>query len=176
MLLIQDGETAAEQMAIDVRLAEEAQPTFRLFRWARPACSLGFRQPLPWWIDARAFERAGVELVERPTGGGLAVHGSDVSCSVVMPRDGVGPATLLEALGETIVSVAERFGVSARWMPDAAGTRRIVHCLTELSPYAVMVGNRKLCGFALRRTPSSWLAQGSLLVRGLPGACDALMP
>ena len=52
----------------------------------------------------------------------------------------------------------------------------VTYCLTEPSPYAVMVGSRKLCGLAIRRYPDAWLIQGSLLLRGLPDAVQTLMP
>jgi len=40
----------------------------------------------------------------------------------------------------------------------------------------VLVGSRKVAGFALRRFKHSWLIQGSLLVRPLPDAVGAMLP
>jgi hypothetical protein len=39
-----------------------------------------------------------------------------------------------------------------------------------------MIENRKVAGFALRRYPSTWLIQGSLLVRPLPQVLREAMP
>jgi len=57
-----------------------------------------------------------------------------------------------------------------------ASSTRITYCLTETSPYAVMIAQRKVAGFALRRYPESWLIQGSLLVRPFPEAMERALP
>ena len=172
-----DGETAREQMAIDEDLAREAQPMLRLFRWSRPALSLGFKQPMPAWMDRESLASHGVEVVERPTGGGIAVHGSDLSCSVVVPQEaGVTLRALMQTVCEALASAVQSFGVECRWLNDGVASQRIDYCLTEESPYAIMLGERKLCGLALRRYPASWLVQGSLLVRNLPAVFARVMP
>lgn len=176
-LLRLDGETAAAQMAIDERLVMGGRPTFRVFRWRRAALSFGFRQEPPAWATADAVAAAGIELVERPTGGGLAVHGSDLSCSVAVPAT---PACRLEALMRTVCAsladVVGAWGVDARWVGDVEQPRRITYCLAEVSPYAVMVGERKLCGLAARRYRAGWLIQGSLLLHPLPPPFADVMP
>ena len=168
---------AAEQMALDERLALEAAPTLRLFRWDPPAFSLGWRQTRPTWLDARVLRESGLELVERPTGGGLACHGSDLSCAVVIPRgDGQPIHQLMAAVCEAVVEVARSFGVEASALLEVPGHQRITVCLSEPSSYAVLTGERKLAGFALRRYPDSWLIHGSLLVRPLPAMLLEAMP
>ena len=177
-ILQYDAPTALEQMAVDEQLAKEAQPTLRLFRWSRPAFSLGFKQPMPAWMDRERLASYGVEVVERPTGGGIAVHGSDLSCSVVVPHE-AGVTTLralMQSVCETLAGAVQSFGVACRWLDDGVTSQRIDYCLTEESPYAIMVGERKLCGLALRRYPASWLVQGSLLVRPLPTVFTRVMP
>jgi|GEM_PF-2822523 len=186
-VLVVERDSAAEQMAFDVELAAAAQPVFRLFRWAHPAVSVGRNQLVPDWADPWRVSRYGVEFVQRPTGGALAVHGSDLSCSVIVPRH---PAVKLPRLMETVcgavAGAVSASGVSARWLGDASAARRggLRYCLTETSPYAVLAppsagsptGDRKLCGFAVRRFPQSWLIQGSLLVRTLPSVFQDVMP
>jgi lipoate-protein ligase A len=172
-----DGSTSRQQMAIDEQLAAAAQATVRLFRWNRPAMSLGLRQPVPAWVDASALSAHGVDVIERPTGGGIAVHGSDLSFSVVAPLSpGWRIRALLETTAISLTSALRTIGVRATWHPDAAPAARITYCLTEPSPYALMVGARKLGGLAVRRTRVSWLIQGSLLVRELPAVFDLVMP
>ena len=61
-------------------------------------------------------------------------------------------------------------------MLDVRNERRIEYCLADSSPYAVCVGGRKVAGFALRRYPRSWLVQGSLLLRPLPGVLARALP
>jgi len=176
-LLVVDGETAATQMSIDERLAHAAHPTLRLFRWPTPAVSYGFRQQPPCWISRETLSAYGIDLVERPTGGGVAVHGSDLSCSVTMPA--TRSRSLHEAMRLVCQSLADAvssFGVLVLWHGELERSRHIVYCLTEPSPYALTVRERKLCGLAARRYPVAWLIQASLLVSDLPRCFERVMP
>jgi lipoate-protein ligase A len=172
-----DEPHAAAQMAFDVELARRQVPTLRLFQWTRPALSLGYRQPAPAWLDPEALAAAGVETVERPTGGGLAIHGSDLSLSVVAPI--AQAPSIRELMGMVCGAVAAALGglgVSAQAQTEAAAGSRIEWCLAEASPYAVLAEGRKLCGFASRRLPGAWLVQGSLLVRPIPQVFERALP
>lgn len=176
-ILMAEQESAMEQMAMDERLAQQARPTFRLFRWHTPAISLGFKQPIPDWVDRARLASYRLELVERPTGGGIAVHGSDLSCSVVVPRhSSLSLRALMELVCESLTNGVRPFGVDVEWRREVEQPSRITYCLTEDSPYALMVGDRKLCGLAIRRYQASWLIQGSMLVRELPDVFRHLMP
>lgn len=175
-VLVQDEPTAALQMAYDVGLAQEGTPARRLFRWRQPALSFGYRQRWPDWVRPDALAAAGVEAVERPTGGGMAVHGSDLSCSVVVPRAGTRLRPVLERLCESLAQACRSFRVEAEWDADALPTGRVAYCLTQDSPYAVTVAGRKVCGLAARAYAASWLIQGSLLVHRIPDAIQRVMP
>ena len=176
-ILMAEQESAREQMAMDERLAQQARPTFRLFRWHTPALSLGFKQPIPHWVDRARLASYRLELVERPTGGGIAVHGSDLSCSVVVPRhSGFSLRALMELVCESLTNGVRTFGIDVQWRRDLECSSPITYCLTEDSPYALMVGDRKLCGLAIRRYQASWLIQGSMLVRELPEVFRPVMP
>ena len=175
-LLVDPARSAAAHMALDEQLAQDAIPTLRLFVWNPPAVSLGFRQRQPEWLSM-VRRRGGVQVVERPTGGGIAFHGSDVSCSVIVPhRLSVGPDTLLGIVCETAAKLCGTYGLQATAALDGPRTGRVTYCLTQPSPYAVLVGARKVAGFALRRFQRSWLIQGSLLVRPLPNALGLVVP
>ena len=176
-MMVADQDSAVAQMAMDEALARAARATFRLFRWQRPAVSLGFKQRPPAWVEPEALARYGIEVVERPTGGGIAVHGSDLSCSVVVPQEPRRAlASLMEGVCEALAQGVRELGVSAEWTRDVGQPSRIAYCLTEPSPYALMVAQRKLCGLAIRRYQTSWLIQGSLLVSALPAAFAQVMP
>ena len=168
---------AAEQMARDGTLAQEAAAAVRFYRWAPPAVSLGWKQKHPAWLAPARWAAAGLEAVERPTGGGIAVHGSDVSLGVVVPRaGGVRLEALMEAVCRSAVALCRSYGATASAAPDVPGGGRVTYCLSEAGPYAVLSGGRKVAGFALRRYPEAWLIQGSLLVRPLPEALARAMP
>jgi lipoate-protein ligase A len=164
-------------MPLDERLARQGSSSVRFFTWSRPALSLGFRQPVPAWVEALRTSGQDIDVVERPTGGGLAFHGSDLSVAVVVPHAWSLRAD--EALGAVCRSAAglcETLGIGAAPRLDTPSTGRVAYCLLEPSPYALMAGDRKMAGFALRRYPESWLIQGSLLVKPLPQALLDRLP
>lgn len=176
-VLAHDEPTAAAQMAFDEALVADSAPTLRLFRWQTPAISIGYRQRLPAWVDPAFLRSFGVELVERPTGGGIAVHGSDLSCAVVVPRHpSRSLREVMEGVCEGFARACSSLGVEVQWHVEVPRATPVVYCLTEPSPYALSVRDRKLCGFAVRAYPTAWLIQGSLLVRPLPAAIQAVMP
>ena len=169
--------SALEQMAVDRALAEEAIPTVRFFCWDSPAVSLGWKQPHPEWLASRAWLAAGCERVERPTGGGLAFHGSDLSISITVPRaEPMSLHALMDAVCGSAVALCRSYGADAYSPSDALNGRRIAYCLTETSPYAARIGAQKVAGFALRRFPRSWLVQGSLLVRPISDTLARALP
>ena len=176
--VLRDGEERAErQMRLDEALARRAEPTVRFFTWKPAGVSLGWKQPRPAWLDPARWSAAGLALCERPTGGGIAVHGSDLSLAVVVPRAWILPlGALMRTACENAVRLCRSYGADAEPLMDAPAEGRITYCLTEPSPYAVMVEARKVAGFALRRYPQSWLIQGSLLVRPVPPVLDGAMP
>lgn len=176
-ILLGGEECAERQMALDEVLARRAELAVRFFTWKPAGVSLGWKQPRPAWLDPARWSAAGLALCERPTGGGIAAHGSDLSLAVVVPRaSGLPLAVLMRTACENAVRLCRSYGADAEPLADPPTGGRITYCLTELSPYAVMVGTRKVAGFALRRYPQSWLIQGSLLVRSLPRALAGAMP
>lgn len=175
-ILRQSAASAREQMAVDERLAQEAMLTVRFFRWAPPAVSLGMKQAIPSWLEASSRRRNGLEVVRRPTGGGIALHGSDLSLSVVVPRAlGVPLQALMRAACQSGLALCRYYGVEATAYLDRTPAR-VTHCLAETSSYAVMVEGWKVAGFAIRRYAQTWLIQGSLLVRPLPSALVDALP
>ena len=175
-VLIGGARSAAEQMARDEALSRETIPTVRLFTWQPPALSLGFKQPHPAWLSG-ATREARWQLVDRPTGGGIAVHGSDVSVAVVVPRElRVSVETLMRAVCQSAVALCATYGVAARSLLHVPASERVTYCLAQPSSYAVMAAGKKLAGFALRRYPKTWLIQGSMLVHPLPEVLRDALP
>ena len=168
-VLMLDGATAQEQMTIDDALAREARPTLRLFRWPRPAFSMGRNQLRPVWLDGVRMDREGVDMVDRPTGGGLALHGSDLSCSVVVPQaPGLRLSFLMAWICRTMARAFGEAGYQVEWVGELPSTSRVTYCLAQTSSYALMTGGRKFGGFAIRRYPRSLLVQGSCALEPFP--------
>ena len=74
--------SAAMNMAIDEALLEWATiPTIRFYRWNSPALSFGY---FGTFSDV-AIHAAERDLVRRWTGGGIVLHGDDLTYSVMIP-------------------------------------------------------------------------------------------
>src|SRR5213592_1712555 len=79
-----DEHSAAMNMAIDEALLDSvAVPSIRFYRWRSSALSFGYFGRFADVADY-AGER---DLVRRWTGGGIVLHGEDLTYSIVIPRN-----------------------------------------------------------------------------------------
>ena len=96
--LILDGRNgAAWNMAVDEAILDAviqgiSPPTIRMYRWERPAISLGRFQNIAQGVNLDACVRYDVELVRRPTGGRAVLHDDDETVSIILPVQAIGPA------------------------------------------------------------------------------------
>ncbi len=147
-------------------------PTLRFFRFKEPTVSYGRlqkREPL------LPFVPAGWALVQRPTGGGLVFHESDLCLSLAWPR-GQAPlpvkpqdqyrwihSIILEALG-TDVRMAACCDVE---MPQEPFEVR--QCFTQPVGYDILKEREKIVGGALCCRRGATLYQGSIRNISTPG-------
>src|SRR6266446_5649682 len=90
--------SAAMNMAIDEALLETIRvPSIRFYQWHSPALSFGYFGKFAD-VASYAGER---DLVRRWTGGGIVLHGDDLTYSIVIP---VSDA----AFGESSISIYEK--------------------------------------------------------------------
>lgn len=162
--------SAAMNMAIDEALLETTKaPSIRFYRWDHPALSFGY---FGKFADVAEQRR---DLVRRWTGGGIVLHGEDLTYSLVIPADAAAFAdssmsiyekvhrAVCDALGQRAVvagvadpgsATAVRTGVSD---PGYNGL-----CFTNPVRADVMMNGRKVAGAAQRRTRRGLLQQGSI--------------
>jgi lipoyl(octanoyl) transferase len=154
--------SAALNMAIDEALLETATtPAIRFYGWARPSVSFGYFGKFA--EAAQAGE--GRELVRRWTGGGIVLHGDDLTYSIVVPGTdrysirsphdlyfdvhSVMRAVLVQDGGEAILADS-----SAQKISDA--------CFANPVRADVLINGEKIAGAAQRRTRQGLLQQGSI--------------
>jgi len=151
-------------------VAAGAPPGLRLYRWNRPALSLGRFQP-DEDVDHEACARFGVEVVRRPTGGKALLHGADLTYAVAMPRP-EGRAGRVDAvycaLAAGLVKGLAHLGVEAHVAQHTPSTHGGPVCFTSMQGADLRVGNRKLCGSAQMRRGGAVLQHGSVLLDRLP--------
>lgn len=154
----------AENMARDLELLREGLPTVRLYGW-RPACvSLGYAQP-ETDVDRDALEEFGLDLVRRPTGGGAILHEEDeVTYAVVLPR-ALAPPDLFGSyrlIANGVVQTLAELGLRAEYVEGHAGRDPL--CYLREEGVSVAIGGRKISGGAQKRTKTTILQHGTILL------------
>jgi len=166
--------SAAMNMAMDEALLEYATiPLVRFYRWHSPALSFGYFGRFADVTDYQS-ER---DLVRRWTGGGIVLHGKDLTYSIIIPaNDAVfdeSSLAIYEKIHRALVDALSRVGkfavVAGGVDPGgiAVATRAAVSasgysCFANPVPADVMVHGRKVAGAAQRRTRRGLLQQGSI--------------
>ena len=146
------------QMALDeVLLSFVCRPTLRVYRWKAPCVTFGYFQP------HLLVEELHPDLpsVRRWTGGGIVVHGDDLTFSLMIPAGNpvseMAPARFYRELHGALAPI---FG------GRLAGDGEISEgpsCFASPSRDDLMVGVHKVLGGAIRRSGGALLYQGSLL-------------
>lgn len=170
-------------------LAAGAPPTIRWYIPARPALVLG-RSQCPGRADLAAARAAGV-VVHRRTSGGGAVLVDDAALSLDIALPAGHPLALTdltrsyEWIGRAWADALHQLGIpGARAIPTAearalaalpADDPLRLACFGTLSPYEVVVGQRKVVGLSqIRRRPGAIYAIGVHL-RWRPARLTALL-
>ena len=162
--------SAAWNMAADEALlrsfAENNLPILRLYRWEKPALSFGrFSQPAST-LSAEALHGGGLQYTRRMTGGGILVHGGDLSYALIVPQ------TLIKTRGVResyryfcgfLLTLYRRLGLEAAFANDTASTRGGSDvCLAGKERYDIIIGGRKIGGNAQRHTREAMLQHGTV--------------
>jgi lipoate-protein ligase A len=140
------------------------RPLLRIYNWAKPAVSIGYFQKFPSEIAAQ-----GVDVVRRPTGGGLVDHRGDVTYTVVVPPSHFVAQLRAEesynALHRCVVAAFKSLGMNATLSPHRCAPSprsRDMVCFEKPTRYDVLLDGRKVAGAAQRRTKAGLLHQGSI--------------
>jgi len=181
--------SAAMNMAIDEALLEMASnPSIRFYRWHSPALSFGYFGRFADVVDYAARR----DLVRRWTGGGIVLHGDDLTYSVIVPRDDPvfagSSMSIYENVHHALCEALSVIGKHADLLAVAAVCDRRIHfppvnfptmdgsilnnatvtdrryndCFATPVRADVLVDGRKVAGAAQRRTRAGLLHQGSI--------------
>ena len=167
---------AAERRWNELALARPVEATaWRLWAYCEPAVVLGCSQRR--LLDDRSTV-ADVEVLMRTSGGGAVLVGPwMLGLSALLPAAhplaAGGPVPSYRWLGEGIAQSLRQIGVAATALsPDALRARRCERsapapdwaCFAGISPWEVLVGERKIAGLAqVRRRHGVLLVAGVLL-------------
>jgi lipoate-protein ligase A len=160
-------------MRIDEALLDhaigEAQhlPFLRIYRWDRPALSLGVHQRPSDELLHRCAE-LGVEVVRRPTGGSAVLHGTDLTYAVVALRGAMGVMEAYRWVAGGLIEGFARLGIEARVggrrsagaAPEPPSARSA--CFAATLGADLEVAGAKICGSAQVRLGGWFLQHGSI--------------
>lgn len=125
---------------------------WRCYRWINPAmtagvfCTLAAAPPIPW--------------ARRITGGGLVLHGNDLTFTVI--TDDQPNKSAYRNVGVALVNALHEVGIDAELKKDTRPLTGTYACFSEPVGGDVVVEGRKLAGYAMRRRRGRILMQGSL--------------
>ncbi|HKD77766.1 MAG TPA: lipoate--protein ligase family protein [Ktedonobacterales bacterium] len=182
LLLETEPRSGAWNMAIDRAMMEAAgegiaPPTLRLYQWSPPAVSLGKGQPFTV-ADLGRCRAAGVDVVQRPTGGWAIFHTDELTYSVAAHSDEPAVAgPLLEAyktLSAALIAGLQRLGLDASLAPAPAPSSKegLIACFAVPYNNEITVAGessasgKKLMGSAQARNQRRLLQHGSLPLTG----------
>jgi lipoate-protein ligase A len=154
--------SAALNMAIDEALLETAEnPTIRFYKWDHPALSFGYFGRFADVAD-QAAER---DLVRRWTGGGIVLHGDDLTYSIVIPASepafSESPMSIYEKIHDAIRAALAANGQSVELATNGA-PRISDSCFANPVRADLLSNGRKIAGAAQRRAQGALLQQGSI--------------
>jgi lipoate-protein ligase A len=158
---------AALNMAVDEALfATATTAAIRFYEWIRPAVSFGY-----FGKFREASEGGpGRDLVRRWTGGGIVLHGTDVTYSIVVPATNHylerSPRDLYSDVHAAIRQALLQEGLTAV-LADSTRKKISDACFANPVRADVLIDGRKVAGAAQRRTRAGLLQQGSIQLENL---------
>lgn len=170
LLLVDQPESAARNMAVDSALLEAAEGglcALRLYRWGPPALSFGRNEPALKRYDRAAIASRGLSTVRRPTGGRAVWHDREVTYAVAAPAATFGSlrdtyheihamlADALRGLGAAVTLAADR---------PAAGVGAGACFASAAGGEVLAPDGRKVVGSAQVRSGEAFLQHGSILL------------
>jgi len=155
---------ATLNMAVDEALLESAtKPTLRFYGWMRPSLSFGYFGR----YDDAVREGGSRDLVRRWTGGGIVLHGNDLTYSLVIPAScssfALSTGAIYAAIHCAIRDVLLAEGKAAL-IATSARPKISEACFANTVVADVLLGDDKVAGAAQRRTRNGLLQQGSIQV------------
>ncbi|MDZ7292373.1 MAG: lipoate--protein ligase family protein [candidate division KSB1 bacterium] len=161
-------------MALDAALVQSGaskDPALRVFQWDPHCISLGYHQHAGE-IDLAKCEKAGIDVVRRPTAGRAILHAQEVTYSVVIPATHpwfeILPLDLYRRLSEAIAVGLRYLGAEVNFAPgeklQVNGRPLRTACFASAARNELLASGKKIVGSAQRRFREGALQHGSILL------------
>lgn len=164
----EEGRSGPAHMAVDECLfrARPADPVIRVYRW--PAGTGSFGYAMRWEEVRRRAGAPGRQWVRRWTGGGVVLHGDDLTYTLVLPPaslpgvDASASRAVYAGVHQALARVLRMGGFDANCRARAAAGVQPGDCFRDPVEDDVEIDGRKVAGAGQRRTRDGILHQGSV--------------
>jgi lipoate-protein ligase A len=169
-LLIDTGFGSAEyNMAVDEVLLNDFKnmdlPILRLYRWEN-SLSFGRFSKLKDSINISSLEKQDLSYVRRVSGGGVLIHGGDLSYSLIVPKSIVRDLGVKESyhyLCGFLIKLYEKLGLNASFASELNLETRVSSvCMSSNEAYDIVIDSKKIGGNAQRHTKYALFQHGSI--------------
>jgi len=159
-------------MAVDEALLngfkEGDFPILRLYGWEN-ALSVGKFSNISKSVNIKRLEDQKLPLVRRLSGGGVLVHGGDLSYTLILPRKFLRDSGVKESyhhLCGFLIRLYEKLGHNACFAYDVQhGESRSDICLAGNEAYDIVIEGGKMGGNAQRHTRHALFQHGTIPMR-----------
>ncbi|MBU1658326.1 lipoate--protein ligase family protein [bacterium] len=156
-------------MAVDEALLQNFKkddlPIFRLYRW-EPSISLGRFSNICESVDLHNLHKQNLSYVRRMTGGGILIHGGDLSYSLILPRESlknVGVKESYRYLCRFLIEFYKKLGLNANFASELnLNSSKSNICMAAHEPYDIIIDGKKMGANAQRYTSKTLFQHGSI--------------
>jgi len=142
-------------MAVDSALlqhAKEGEAVLRLYRWNKPAVTIGYFQDMDKEVNVALCKNHNVPIIRRVTGGGAVFHHEEITYCLIHPIGGVFSG----------ISIPDSYKIISQPFVMALATLGIDALYRPIND--IMVGNKKISGSAQTRKTNVLQQHGTMLV------------
>jgi lipoate---protein ligase len=156
-IIIDTPRRGSLNMALDYVMLQsmsrrESPPTIRVYRWEKPAITIGYFQILHEEVYEDECRMEGIPVIRRISGGGAVLHEHEITYSITLPlRSKTSGGKMLDSfrdLCEPVIKALQKQSLQASYRPISD----------------IVVGNRKVSGCAQARKQGALLQHGAILL------------
>lgn len=145
------------------------EPVLRIYGWEKPCISLGYAQDPSQELNLANCDKYGIEVVKRPTGGGIVFHnGFEVTysfiCNITDAKMPKGMISSYKFISHLVIEALKQSGVPAE-LSDTRQHEQARLCFSFPASYEVTLKGQKIVGSAQKRGKIALLQQGSIFIR-----------
>ncbi len=146
-------------------------PTLRIYGWKPSGISLGYSQDPEEVLDIEACLNESMPFVRRITGGGIILHGDELTYSLVCSKEDLRlPARVVSSykiICSFLISFYKALGIEAEFASDSSSDethpqRPSALCFAAKEKYDIVINGKKIGGSAQKRSKDIIFQHGSI--------------